>query len=1181
MAGSTRSTTGPVTVGPTPPASVDPYLPPIVRDYAPPIVNTFLPEPSVLDRVAAPPAPRNISITAAKRGDPEPYCFGWCIAKPLLIAADDVGDVLLLDLLWSVGECDRVEGFIVDDTFEGRAEQSFRNQHFEGTSSQTVSTLMQTAKGSYDTLANKCHSVLSWRTGFSLQIRGQIRGLKLIDPRTSPQLRYSTNPALALARIMTDLGYTMNWASVGTAADYCDEIIGSSSPQEKRWEIGGQIFARTSSADIIKTMSEYANCYVDLIGDEVYLIPDEPRAANHTVTQDDMLTGSVRVVQTGGRNVPASVTVHGTGVEYTPIPTGPLDGRQLVGISYTYGTPGGSGTNSDIQMPMFQTVGQCGRKAEQIWRQAQHGWHLEFTGFDNGIQRTIGDVGTITNLDYGINAQTMTLVENEAVGRGRWRRKYVPYSAADYSDVVYSETWNQTTLQNPHVPPAGPTPTVQEIVDTDLSGNQFSRIMVTWDASDWAYIWGYRVLVETTEAGDFDPIIAEHEVKHDGSTSYTIFTDAARVGTEYDVNVSLISNTMHKGGDPGQTSITPVFQPDPNILWDSTPIYCSALVPEDGAGHPGAYADIYFTPYANFADGSTGGEYYGHQNLLTQHKVIASEITATGQYLVKWEPVETISGSAKITIDAVEDMEGVWYDLYNDIVIGFGDETGNEVAEHQIVDITVAKDSGDGTPVDGTQRTKRVTFYADRLEGDYLVSDNFVGTNGTVLTSHTPEVDDVGTGWVHHAGGFDIQGNDLEATATDSRAVIDSGTADVAITALVSYGSISVSPITTSNLGLIGRAQDSSNYWLFLVDSAATTSPVIKLMLYTAGTPTIKAQKTLTGLGPLDNTALQAIRLEFSGNSITGSVTAGYDWALHEISCTSSSLNTATLHGIYAARDNITDNFASFWIHRMGDFVTTAKHFGSGASPTNYYKIGSAAGASPKVWTGGLIPATGSGDTWQKMTLVFCVYPVAHDNDKTLIFSSNNGNFNVGTNNSSGGLWLSGRNASTNAVQSVTVTGGLAAGEWHSVMISATNLTGPSRIEADIWVDGVEVYSGNWNTAGTTFNPMDHTGPCYVGAGDFPSGTSSPSHDPDFWEGLNCYLSFVWCKEQYLDPATYWDSFFDSENKPKYVGYTGAAVTGTAPQSYFPDADFTTNRGTGSNWTEVGTVPAAPSSPTD
>ena len=38
---------------------------------------------------------------------------------------------------------------------------------------------------------------------------------------------------------------------------------------------------------------------------------------------------------------------------------------------------------------------------------------LEFTGFDNGLKRTIGDLGTITNAQYGLSGDTFALVEQK------------------------------------------------------------------------------------------------------------------------------------------------------------------------------------------------------------------------------------------------------------------------------------------------------------------------------------------------------------------------------------------------------------------------------------------------------------------------------------------------------------------------------------------------------------------------------------------------------------------------------------------------------------------------------------------------------------------------------------------------------------------------------------------------
>jgi len=894
------------------------YLPPIVRDPVPvvvpvapvlPIENSYLPEPRVLAELAK-PVPRQIALTAAKRGDPEPYAFGHCIVDGSIIAADDDGDWLVLDILWSVGQIDYFEGLFVDRVFEGRADQLGNMQHFEGTTGQAVSSIMDALKGSnYDTLTSKAHSVLRWRGDYeTLNIQGWVRGLKLFDPRLSPQAYvYSKNPALALARVLVDCGYTMNWTSVGAAADYCDELIGS--PNVKRWEIGGQITKRASASEWIKALTVYANCFIDLIGSEVYLIPDKPRASNHTVTADDMILESIRIGRAGGRDVPSAVTVYGQSFDADTATVG-VDGLNYTSgpISHTYGTQDGAGTVSEIRLPWLQSVHACGRMAEQIYRKAHKDMTLEFVGFDDGLQRTIGDVGSITNAAFGLSAQLMTLIENEQIDRGRWRRKYVQYDAANYSDVIYTSTENGTLVQNPNQPPSGPTPTVEEIVDIDLADNQFSRLKVTFTGQSYPYLKEYRVRVSSTLAGDFDPVILDQRVPNTSASSYSVFTDSARYGTEYTAEVFIVSN-VNAEGDAGSATAVPVLQPDPTILWDSTPIYASRIVPAATS-----FLDLYFAPYDTTYGDKTGCEFYYHHHMLTMVPVISQAFVA-GEYVVKWEPVETLEGSALVAIDSTSSADGVWYDLY-DQIIELNDTASEspQTAQHQIIDVTVARDDGAGAPVEGTNRTKRITFYSFRAPDGYLVEDQFTGTNGTALTSHTPNTDTVGGGWANHSGTFQIQGNNLQANSANSRAVIDSGQYNVSITGEVEYGNEASSPITSSNLGLIGRAQDSSNYWLLLVDSAATANPVLKLILYTAGVASIKAQKTMTGTGPLGDSLFQAIRLSFSGNDIVGTVTINDPWYVHEVRYTSSSLNTETHHGIFSAVASIPDNWVKFYI---------------------------------------------------------------------------------------------------------------------------------------------------------------------------------------------------------------------------------------------------------------------------
>lgn len=66
-----------------------------------------------------------------------------------------------------------------------------------------------------------------------------------------------------------------------------------------------------------------------------------------------------------------------------------------------------------------------------------------------------------------------------------------------------------------------------------------------------------------------------------------------------------------------------------------------------------------------------------------------------------------------------------------------------------------------------------------------LVQDTFTDTNGVDLTSHTPDVDSVGTGWAYFtlvtavgANEIEIQGNALQISTSNKGAVIDIGVTD-------------------------------------------------------------------------------------------------------------------------------------------------------------------------------------------------------------------------------------------------------------------------------------------------------------------------------------------------------------------------------------------------------------------
>lgn len=85
-----------------------------------------------------------------------------------------------------------------------------------------------------------------------------------------------------------------------------------------------------------------------------------------------------------------------------------------------------------------------------------------------------------------------------------------------------------------------------------------------------------------------------------------------------------------------------------------------------------------------------------------------------------------------------------------------------------------------------------------------LFYDQFIGTNGTNLTAHTP---DVGNAWAAAFGTMTIQSNAAYATS-GAYYVADMGQANMVITARLQLDS-------GNSVGVIARYTDLSNYWFF------------------------------------------------------------------------------------------------------------------------------------------------------------------------------------------------------------------------------------------------------------------------------------------------------------------------------------------------------------------------------
>lgn len=914
MAGNDNTIPPPV-VDPTP-VPVTVVHPPTVTNYDldllfPPIVNTALPSPAALDRVAPTRIGRQLVMRTAKPGDPLPYAFGRTVIRPTVIGADDSGEHLVIDFMWGVGPFQRVcNGIVPSSNPPGTWDHSVQFpdlglklisgsqfEHFTGTLDQPASSIMTALKGSYPSYPGIAHSIITMQEGWNLNMVGTCDAVMVIDPRVSFSfLTWTQNPALILADMLVRCGYSMDWDSVVDAADYCDEMVGDTGSEIERWKIAGVIHDRADLRSWVQAMSQYAHCFVDRVGNTIYLRPDKPRAHNHVVTKDDIVAtidnegrvnSTARMKLRGEQN-----TVEGVRVNFD---------FHLRTLDAEFGTFDNPGKISQLRMPYwtasFPYLGShAKRHAEEVYNKSQlEVEEFEFVTFDKGLERTVGDVGLVTYEPYDLDEQEMVVIAVTQEARGRWRLRYTQHSNDSYPETNYTDLdFPETELFNPYDPVPGPQPALDWEFNDDTTPQPY--LTLSWTGVIWAYVKDYDVRVyavgtpEETIYNSADDGYVPHE---SGFMTLDLSERFVEFGRTYQVDIYVRSIVNALSSEPG-TDTTIV-----DILWDDVPLLASrfttsslnaqvtldfrigSIVTDDGLpfsacryepGFASATGMPVWRAYAPTVDGDT----------------------PAGKYVIKWDMVTLVSGGGDVLINDTSGQGGVWFDLLGQ-TIRISDTAADATVEHVIIDVTIAVDDGAGAPIAGTEHTKQCTLIAYKGAHDYVVRDRFSGAS-VVLTSHTPDEDDVGGGWVAHTGTFNTDGFHAVSTG-NARAVIDAGLADVCIMADLEFAS--------QDAGLIGRAQDADNYWELLVDNADQVDPVLKLNEVVSGTPTTRASVTLTGIGPMDSLSDQLLRLMFDGDDIYGSWGRADATPFFEVTYNSSSFNTETLHGIHSTHADI------------------------------------------------------------------------------------------------------------------------------------------------------------------------------------------------------------------------------------------------------------------------------------
>lgn len=479
------------------------------------------------------------TVTVAQRGGLIRRVYGRDRVGGNIVRIKASGGNLVLVVVWCEGEIDAVEQVYVNgEAFTGAA------THYIGTSSQTGNATVASLWGQADDLQGIAYSVLTIPPSEAGQIEAVVRGRKVYDPRTTTTA-YSKNPALALADFIESFtDYSVNWASVEDAADYCDATMADSS---KRYEIGLSIDRQAPVNDWIETLKLYASCYTVPEAGEVKFIVDGPASVDHTLTASDIRRGSFRLKKRGQRDVPTQVLVDYTlpgSPEWRDTTAQTADPAASIPLRVTR-----------LRMPGFQSENHAKRKAVEVYNRANlTDLEARFEVFDIGLKILVGDIVSITH-PIGLTNKQMRVIEPpEAVEPGRWRLVCEEYDPLVYSSATTTDpSYDDTDLPNPADIPTAPSITLTERQDAYETGQPYSRIDVAWTGVDWPFAANYRVKVA---AGS--DVVLEALVKHLGNVAHVVSTAAVRENVEYTAQLWIISTLGAQSATPATATITPL-----------------------------------------------------------------------------------------------------------------------------------------------------------------------------------------------------------------------------------------------------------------------------------------------------------------------------------------------------------------------------------------------------------------------------------------------------------------------------------------------------------------------------------------------------------------------------------------------------------------------------------------------
>jgi hypothetical protein len=364
--------------------------------------------------------------------------------------------------------------------------------------------------------------------------------------------------------------------------------------------------------------------------------------------------------------------------------------------------------------------------------------------------------------------------------------------------------------------------------------------------------------------------------------------------------------TCYNDGVNGESCFSPVTLTqeqdpnDPNLLWDDTPL---TVISVNAGRQSDGYDESY--PYIEWNYGGIWAGWSAAQGTQLQWytylpTLASTAVTDFDQYYFKIDLVSILSGTASNEIGSTgtslwtdssrygevaspfpSTPYSVWTDYWGYEPDGDGyqsitvkDATQDNVPEHIIVDITMAKSNGAGGPDLLTAKTKRVEFIAWAATNNWTVYDAFPAySTGTTLDGKAPTGNrPPGEVWSVVSGSWEYASSLIRPdTVGDNLAVFETDVSDYTIH--VGIGDV------FGDIFLVARYVDSSNYWYGGISdytgAGADGDPVLVLVSVVAGVETEVDRLVLTGYGSF-NSDRTDLRMTVNGENIEVAVDESY-----------------------------------------------------------------------------------------------------------------------------------------------------------------------------------------------------------------------------------------------------------------------------------------------------------------